>query len=55
MAEDSSINKGGLVRTLTVNDPSIRRKKIVLNANLLYIPIVDGMLLYTGLYLCQRC
>ncbi|HUT27373.1 MAG TPA: hypothetical protein VMW85_04945 [Methanomassiliicoccales archaeon] len=49
--DDSSINKGGLVRTLTVNDPSIKRKKIVLNANLLYIPIVDGMLLYTGLYL----
>ena len=51
MADDSSINKGELVRTLTVNDPSIRRKKIVLNANLLYIPIFDGMLLYTGLYL----
>jgi len=51
LINDASVNKGGLVKTLSVSDPSIKRKKIVLNASLLDIFITNGVFLYTGIFL----
>jgi len=45
------INKGGLVRTFSVCDPSLKRKRLIVNIALLDIFFLNGVLLFVGLYL----
>ena len=45
---DRIINKGEQVRTLSVNDPSMKRKKLIVKVSLLDFVIINGVLLYTA-------
>jgi hypothetical protein len=45
------INKGGLVRTFSVVDPSLKRKRLIVNIALLDIVLLNGLLLYVWLNL----
>lgn len=53
MAYDRLISKGGLVRTLSVSDPSIKRKRLVVNASLLDLFILNGVFLYFALFIAS--
>ncbi|NLX46707.1 MAG: zinc ribbon domain-containing protein [Euryarchaeota archaeon] len=45
------ISKGALVRAFSVVDPSIKRKRLIVNIALLDIFFLNGVLLFVGLYL----
>ncbi|MCG7845118.1 MAG: zinc ribbon domain-containing protein [Methanomassiliicoccales archaeon] len=53
LASDRLISKGGLVRTLSVSDPSIKRKRLIINASLLDLFILNGAFLYCALFLAS--
>ncbi|MCX6650447.1 MAG: zinc ribbon domain-containing protein [Methanomassiliicoccales archaeon] len=51
MKNETFINKGGLVRTFSVCDPSIKRKRLIVNLALLDLFFLNGVLLSVGLFL----
>jgi TM2 domain-containing membrane protein YozV len=50
MRSDAVVNKGGLVRTLSVSDPSLKRKRLMVNVSLLDLFFLNGVLLYVGMF-----
>ncbi len=51
MCGPSSTMKGSTLRILSVSDPSLGRKRLIVNVTLLDLFLLNGLLLYVGLYL----